>query len=129
MEAQRYRHRVEIQESVEAQDPVTGGISTYWATVYLDTDTPLDSVPAEVLTGPGRELIAADAKQAEVSARIQMRWFPGLLPTMRILWDGNPYEIISIETDATARREYRVKCSTGILDPTPTATIISGGEA
>lgn len=129
MEAQRYRHRVEIQESVEAQDPVTGGISTYWATVYLDTDTPLDSVPAEVLTGPGRELVAADAKQAEVSARIQMRWFPGLLPTMRILWDGNPYEIISIETDATARREYRVKCSTGILDPTPTATIISGGEA
>lgn len=129
MEAQRYRHRVEIQESVEAQDPVTGGISTYWATVYLDTDTPLDSVPAEVLTGPGRELVAADAKQAEVSARIQMRWFPGLLPTMRILWDGNPYEIISIETDATARREYRVKCSTGILDPTPVATIISGGEA
>lgn len=127
MEAQRYRHRVEIQEKIEAQDPTTGDISFFWATVYLDSDTPLDSVPAEVLTGPGREFNSADATQAEVTARIQMRWFPGLLPAMRILWDGNPYEIVSIETDATARREYRVKCTTGVVDPAPTTTIISGG--
>ncbi len=127
MESQRYRHRVTIQQKVGVQDPETLDLSFFWTTVYVDSDTPLDSVPAEVLTGPGREFNAADARQAEVTARMSFRWFPGLLPDMRILWDGNPYEIVSIETDATARREYRVKCATGVVDPAPTITIISGG--
>lgn len=129
MEAQRYRHRIDIQAKVQTQDPTTGDISFFWSTVYLDSDTALDSVPAEVLTGPGREFNAADAQQAEVTARFQFRWFAGLLPDMRIVWDGNPYEIVSIETDATARREYRVKCTTGVVDPIDPITIISGGNA
>jgi SPP1 family predicted phage head-tail adaptor len=87
-----------------------------WATVWLDSNTELDSVPAEVLTGPGREFIQSSAKQAETTARINFRWFPGLLPTMRILWDGKVYDITSIETDATARREYRLRCKDGLSD-------------
>lgn len=116
MEAQRYRHRVEFQEQFEEQDSETGAITRDWDTVYLDSDTPLDSVPAEVLTGPGREFNAADAKQAETSARINLRWFPGLLPSWRLLWDGKTYDILSIETDATARREYRLRCKEGVTD-------------
>ena len=116
MQAQRYRHRVEFQSKAETQDMDTGAISHEWGTVYLDSDTPLDSVPAEVLTGPGREFNAADAKQAETTARIQCRWFPGLLPTWRLLWDGKTYDILSIETDATARREYRLRCREGVSD-------------
>lgn len=116
MEAQRYRHHVEFQEQVEEQDSETGAITRTWATVYLDSDTPLDSVPAEVLTGPGREFNAADAKQAETSARINLRWFPGLLPSWRLVWDGKNYDILSIETDATARREYRLRCKEGVTD-------------
>jgi head-tail adaptor len=35
-----------------------------------------------------------------------MPWFPGLLATMRILWDGRIFEIYGQpDTDATARRE------------------------
>lgn len=117
MDAQRYRHRVHIQEKVAgAQDPLTGAVPYSWATVYLDSDTPLDEYPAEVLTGKGKEFYAADAKQAETVARIQMPWFPGLDPTMRILWDGKVYNITSIETDATARRQYRVNCEDGLTD-------------
>lgn len=116
MEAQRYRHRIAIEQKVETQDPVTGDIEWSWVTVFLDSDTPLDSVAAEVLTGPGREFNAADAKQSETTARIQCRWFPGLLPTMRILWDGKVYDITSIEMDATARREYRLRCKDGLTD-------------
>jgi SPP1 family predicted phage head-tail adaptor len=116
MQAQRYRHRVEFQRKTETQDMDTGAISHEWATVYLDSDTPLDSVPAEVLTGPGREFNAADAKQAETTARIQCRWFPGLLPTWRLIWDSKTYDILSIETDATARREYRMRCREGVSD-------------
>ena len=112
----KYRHRVEIQEPVDVQDSETGAMTRTWATVYLDSDTPLDSVPAEVLTGPGREMAAAGTKLAETMARVHMRWFPGLRPDMRIIWEGQPMDIISIETDATARREYWAKVKSGITD-------------
>ena len=116
MLAHRLRHRVTIQEQQRDQDSETGEIVTSWDTVMLDDGTELDALPAEVLTGPGRELLAAGAKQAETTARINLRWFPGLLPTMRILWDGRIYNITSIETDATGRREWRLRCSDGLTD-------------
>lgn len=114
--AYRYRHRVAVQEKVEVQDSDTGEITYSWQNVWLDTDTELSSVPAEVLTGPGREFDAANAKQAETTARINLRWFDGLLPTMRIVWDGQSFDILSIETDVTARREYRLRCGQGVND-------------
>lgn len=116
MLAHRMRHRVEIQEKTETQNPSTGVITTSWQTLYLDSDTPMDSVPAEVLTGPGRETQAAASIQAEIVARINMRWFPGLTQKMRVLWDGRVFNIGSIETDITARREYRLKCTAGVND-------------
>ena len=116
MEAQRYRHRVEFQEKVEDLDS-EGRYSHFWATAELGTSAKLlDKVPAEVLTGPGREFNAADAKQAETSARINCRWFPNLDPTWRIVWQGNYYDILSIETDATGRREYRLRVRQGVTD-------------
>lgn len=118
MEAQRYRHRVHLQEKVEVRNPVTGSVTHSWQTFYIDgnSDSPADELPAEVLTGPGKEPIAADAKQSETAARITMPWFPGLLPTMRILWDGFVYDITSIELDRTARMQYRVTCKDGLTD-------------
>lgn len=116
MLAHRLRHRIHIQQQQQTQNTTTGEITTAWATVVLDDGTPLNAVPAEVLTGPGRELLAAGAKQAETTARINLRWFPGLLPTMRVLWDGRVYNITSLETDATGRREWRLRCSDGLTD-------------
>lgn len=116
MLANRLRHRVEIQEQTETQNSTTGVITKAWSTVYLDSNTPLDSVPAEVLTGAGREFNASGQIQAEVAARINLRWFPGLTQSMRILWDGRVFNIGSIETDVTARREYRLKCTAGVND-------------
>lgn len=116
MLAHRLRHRVEIQARQTTIDPDTGAATTGWATAVLPDGTSLHSVPAEVLTGPGREFIAANAEQSETTARINMRWFPGLQSTWRILWDGRIYNIRSIETDATARREYRLRCEDGVND-------------
>ena len=112
----RLRHRIEFQELVEDQDSETGESVFNWVTATIDSETLLDSVPAEVLTGPGREFRESGATQAETSARINLRWFPGLLATWRILWDGRIYNITSIETDATARREYRLRCVDGVSD-------------
>jgi head-tail adaptor len=107
----RLRHRVTIQQPIQTQNPVTGEILNSWSTV-----AGMASVPAEVLTGPGREFRQSAATQAETSARINLRWFPGLLPTWRILWDGRTYNIHSIETDVTGRREWRLRCTDGVND-------------
>lgn len=112
----RLRHRITFQQKVSDQDSETGLITYTWENVWLDSETELENVPAEVLTGPGRELIAAGSKYAETSARINLRWFEGLKSTWRILWDGRVFDIISIETDATARREYRLNVKDGLTD-------------
>ena len=116
MLAHRLRHRITVQELVEVQDTNTGAITRGWETAILDDGTILDAVPAEVLTGAGREFVQSGATQGEIAARINMRWFPGLTQKMRILWDTKVFNITSIETDTTARQEYRLKCSSGVTD-------------
>lgn len=113
MLAARLRHRVTFQEQVNSQDPVTGAVSLSWENAWIDSSTELKDVPAEVLTGPGREWVGAATINAETSARINLRWFPGLRQSWRILWDGRVYNIESMETDATARREWRLRCVDG----------------
>lgn len=116
MLAHRMRHRIEFQRPVRTQDPITGEIKTDWKTELFSGNS---AVPAEVLTGPGREFVAADSKQAEATARINCRWFPVdrlELYTWRILWDGRVFNITSAETDVTARREWRLRCVDGVSD-------------
>ena len=126
-QARRYIHRVTIQRQVDEQDS-DGYITKAWETVILDDETELYGYPAEVLTGPGREQHAAGTKLAETTARMNLRWFPGLSPEWRILWphdgdfdsdgvfSGKVYDILSIETDRTDRREYRLRCKHGMTD-------------
>ena len=109
MLAYRLRHRVTIQELVEVQDTTTGAVTRAWENFIAD-------VPAEVLTGAGKEFVSSGATQGEITARINMRWFPGLTQKMRVVWDGNEYNILSIETDITGRQEYRLKCNSGVTD-------------
>ena len=109
MLAYRLRHRVAVQELVEVQDTTTGSVTREWENVYTD-------VPAEVLTGPGKEFVQSGSTQGEIAARINMRWFPGLTQKMRIEWDTNIFNITSIETDITGRQEYRLKCVAGVTD-------------
>lgn len=111
---QRYRHRIAFQQPVQEQDSETGEVTTTWTTV-----AGMASVPAEVLTGPGREFRESGTVQAETTARINCRWFSVdriALYRWRILWDGRVYNIGSAETDATARREWRLRCTDGVND-------------
>lgn len=112
MQAYRLRHRVAFERPIESVDG-NGFKTVEWVPAEAN-GVELSSVPAEVFTGAGREPIAANAKQAETTLRVNLRWFPGLLQNWRLLWDGNIYDISSIETDATARREYRLRCTGGL---------------
>lgn len=115
MLSQRLRHRIEFQERTELFESSGESVGFEWRVADVD-GTLLDDVPAEVLTGPGREFIAADAKQSETTARINLRWFSGLDPTWRILWEGKFFNIVEIGLDATARKEYRLRCVDGVDD-------------
>ena len=107
MQSYRLRHRITIQSPVNTQDTTTGENIVTWVDFLKDE-------PAEVLTGQGREFNQSASQQAETAARINMRWQPDVLTTMRVLWDGNVYNIHSIETDITARRELRLVCTAGV---------------
>lgn len=109
MQAQRYRHRVTIQGPVQVQDSDTGDVSLEWVDVYAD-------VPAEVLTGPGRETTADQTTIAQTDARINFGWLPDVDQTFRVVWQGQRYNILSIEQDRTARREIRLRCVFGPTD-------------
>lgn len=110
------RHRIAFQQQEHQQDSETGDDVVVWVDVVLADGTSLASVPAEVLTGPGREFQASAATQGEVVARINLRWFPGLQQTWRVLWEGQTFNISSIETDITAREEWRLRCESGVTD-------------
>ena len=107
MLTQRLRHRVDVEHQVPEFTSSGEEVGHVWDEFATD-------LPAEVLTGPGREFNAADAKQAETTARITLRWFPGLTPAMRIIWEGLAFDILSIETDVTGRKEYRLRLKQGV---------------
>lgn len=109
MLTQRLRHRVDVERRSDEFTSEGELIGHDWYSLYTD-------VPAEVLTGPGREFRAADAKQSETTARITLRYFPGLKLADRITWDGRTFDIQSIELDLTARKEYRLRCIDGTTD-------------
>lgn len=115
MFTQRLRHRVAFESPTVTQDQY-GGESIEWVTASLDSNTLLSSVPAECLTGPGREAIQSNSKYAEDDLRVNCRWFPGLDYDWRIVWEGKNYDITSIETDVSGRREYRLRCKAGLTD-------------
>ncbi len=115
--SQAYIHAVTFQQQVTTRDS-EGFPSVEWSNVWLDSDTELADVPAQVLTGPGKEFIQSGQQQAEVAARIRVPWFPGGIdPAWRILWDGLVFNIAGIpDLDASGRREYRFTCTAGPND-------------
>lgn len=81
--AGRLRHRVDIQQPVEAQDDTTGEmVVTGWVNVYAN-------VPAEIAPLSAREFIASEALQSTVAGRITVRYRIGVTAKMRCKHDDH----------------------------------------
>ncbi|MFG0924206.1 phage head closure protein [Pseudomonas sp. CJQ_8] len=111
MRAGDLRHRIEIQHKVTPRDPKTleYGEPTWelFAKVWAQV-TPLSA----------KDLLAAQAAKSEATARMVIRYRPGVLSTMRILYRG---EVYSIEgpplEDAKSGLEYlTILVSKGVRD-------------
>ncbi|MPS97503.1 MAG: head-tail adaptor protein [Pseudomonas sp.] len=112
MLAGKLRQRIDIQEFKPARDEVTGEFGeSDWVDVWA-------RCPASVEPLSARDVIAAKAGQSEATARIVIRYRPGVLPTMRIVHRG---EIYSIEgpplPDADSGLDYlTILVSKGVKD-------------
>ena len=77
-DAGRLRHVVDIEKRVDTQDPVSGGVTSTWVPVFTDVRAAIE--PLSV-----REAMAASRDESKVSARIVVRFRPGLQAAQRIV--------------------------------------------
>jgi len=79
--------RITIEEIVETRDSYGAVIRTW---------TPFATVWAEVRPVRSRELIASAKVTAEFDTVFRARWLDGLSPAMRVIHDGDVYEITGL---------------------------------
>ena len=105
MRAGELRHRLQLQERIEGQDPITGAIISEWqivATVWGKVE------PLSV-----RDFIASGALNSEITTRITIRYRQGVKPTMRIIHGEKIYDIIGVLPDKDSGTEYlTLPCTT-----------------
>ena len=106
--AGKLRHRVQIEEFVESVNSY-GERERYWA--------PFADRWASVEPLSGREFIAAQQAQSEVTTRITIRHLAGINAAMRIVHRGAIYNIRAILADKESGIDYQsLMCSEGTND-------------
>jgi SPP1 family predicted phage head-tail adaptor len=105
----RLRHRVSFEEKYSVRDS-DGMVDESWVQIEG-----LENVPAEVLTGPGREAIPADQPVSTVAARITVRYLSRLaIPHgLRIIHRDDIYHVETFYMDATGTKQITMVCSKG----------------
>jgi len=100
MEAGKLTERIIVQRQVSERD-VYGSVSSTWADVVTD-------LPAAVNYVRGDRAIDNEEIFHERVTTFSVRWNGTLDETMRILWKGLKYRILSIDR-RTHRREYFIR--------------------
>lgn len=98
LSAGKLRHRITIQRYQEERD-AAGAVIKNWVDWFTN-------VPASVEYLSAREFVSAQANHSNVTARIVIRWRPGLNATMRILHRDKIYNIAGVLPDLDSGMEY-----------------------
>ena len=112
MQAGKLRHRIDIEEFTQARDPDTGEFAEpAWVAKW-------PKCPARVEPLSARDLVAAKAAQSEATARMVIRYRPGVLPTMRNIYRGQVYSIEGppLEDDKSGQEYLTILVSKGVKD-------------
>lgn len=111
IQAGKLRHQIELQHKVTPRDPVTG---EYGEPIWEQFAKPW----ASFTPLSARDLIAAQAAQSEATARVTIRYRPGVLSTMRIIYRGEVYSIEGppLEDDKSGLEYLTILVSKGVKD-------------
>ena len=101
MRAGQLDQRIVIERLVEGYDELGQPINDW---------LPIVTTWASVEPLVGREYLAAAALVSEVTARIRMRYRPGITSQDRIIHDGTVYGITSVADVHSSRRELVLMC-------------------
>jgi len=111
MEAGRRRHLITLQHRVANQDSL--GTNDY---TFADLPTNPQEW-AEALPLRGREFFAAGEMQSEITVKFSFPFRADLDDTMRVLWDGVPYDIASPPINVDGRSvDLELMCKNGVRD-------------
>ena len=103
-----FRHTVTVQDQQRVL--VDGEYELQWVDVAKD-------VAASVVPLSGKDFIAAQATQSQMTTRIVIRWRPGITSRMRVLHGAEVYSIVGPPLpDDTGRRWLTLMCATGVGD-------------
>ncbi|WP_295460500.1 phage head closure protein [uncultured Pseudomonas sp.] len=100
MRAGQLRQRVMLQRDGRHQDPDTGEMISGWSNLTSK------AIPCSVEPVSGREFIAGQATQNEVTARIVIRYRAGVTSGMRAVHRDVIYNIEAVLPDKNSGREY-----------------------
>ncbi|ART49202.1 phage head closure protein [Acidovorax carolinensis] len=101
MKAGALDQRIVIERLVEGFDELGQPINTW---------LPIITTWAHVQPLVGREYIAAGALLSEVTARISLRYRPGITAADRVIHDGKVYGVTSVGDVHSSRRELQLQC-------------------
>ena len=103
----RLKHRVQIQVRSSTTDAM-GQAAEVWSVVA--------TVWAEAMPLRGREFFAAAQVQQEHAVKFTLRWRADLVPTSRLVWRGQAYDITGV-TDLGGRGAWaEVMALQGVKD-------------
>lgn len=106
--AGQLRHRVTLQEKQDSRGDY-GEVITDWADVA--------DVWAQVAPQSGKEYIASQAVQSEVTTRITIRYRDDVDASMRVAYRGKLYNIHAVLPDAGSGLDHlSLMCSEGVND-------------
>lgn len=109
-----YRHVVRLQKEVFIADG-QGGFTKDWADI--------DTVPAQVITGGGAEMLHAGALEYTISYRVKFRWRSDVTPAQRLIWvDGTNNRILDVSGSVNPdgfHRDLELSCTERIPVPGP----------
>jgi len=103
MQAGRLRHLVTLQSPLRTQSIEDGELVESWV-------DEIEDYPAEVLELKGREYINSRELHAEVDVKVNMRYYPGLKPTWRIVFGDRLFQIKHVIDHQGRRRDLSLMC-------------------
>jgi SPP1 family predicted phage head-tail adaptor len=103
------RHRVTLQQRSEVLD-TAGGVRDAWVD-YAQRWASMDRAA-------GREVWASAQRSGRVPAVFRLRYLAGVVPGMRLVFDGRLYNVLSA-VDQAGRREELVITAEELVEEAP----------